>query len=255
MKKEEKLEKLLWHLKNEVFVCETDAIKSLRKITKQFPCHEIVCEVEKITKHKKSGRPKRGDNGEAIGIKLCATFSKNKDAIETALRRKGRFILATNDLDTESFSDESMLSEYKSQQNVKRGFKFLKDPWFMVNSFFLKLPSRVEALMMVMTLCLMVYNVGQHRVRSALKKTNDTIPNQINKPIQNPTLKWIFQRLEGVSIVTFFESHIVEPVREVITGLNQIRIKIVKLFGHSAQKKYTELLECDRGNVGSTADL
>ena len=57
-------------------------------------------------------------------------------------------------------------------------------------------------------------------------------------PIQNPTLKWIFQMMEGVSIVTFFESHIVEPVREVITGLNQLRIKIVKLFGPSAQKIY-----------------
>ena len=143
-----------------------------------------------------------------------------------------------SDLNMESFSDESILSEYKSQQKVERGFKFLKDPWFMVNSFFLKLPSRIEALMMVMTLCLMVYNVGQHRIRSALRKVNDTLPNQINKPIQNPTLKWIFQMMEGISIMSFFEPHIAEPVRKVITGLNQLRIKIIKLFGPSAQKIY-----------------
>jgi transposase len=238
LKKQEKLKKLLWHLKNEVFDCEADAIKSLKKISKQFPYHEISYEVEKITKHKKSGRPKKGEHGEVVGVKLCTRFSKKKDAIEIALRRKGRFILATNDLNMESFSDESILSEYKSQQKVERGFKFLKDPWFMVNSFFLKLPSRIEALMMVMTLCLMVYNVGQHRIRSALRKVNDTLPNQINKPIQNPTLKWIFQMMEGISIVSFFEPHIAEPVRKVITGLNQLRIKIIKLFGPSAQKIY-----------------
>lgn len=238
LKKEEKLEKLLWHLKNEVFDCDADAIKSLTKISKQFPYHDISYEVEMITKHKKSGRPKKGEDGEVVGIKLRTRFRKKKDAIKTALRRKGRFILATNDLNTESFSDESILSEYKSQQKVERGFKFLKDPWFMVNSFFLKLPSRIEALMMVMTLCLMVYNVGQHRIRSALREANDTLPNQINKPIQNPTLKWIFQMMEGISIVSFFEPHIAEPVRKVITGLNQLRIKIINLFGPSAQKIY-----------------
>ena len=47
--------------------------------------------------------------------------------------------------------------------------------------------------MMVMTLCLMVYNFAQYRARQALQETNETVPNQVGKPINNPTLKWIFQ--------------------------------------------------------------
>ena len=55
--------------------------------------------------------------------------------------------------------------------------------------------------MMVMTLCLMVYNFAQYRARQALQETNETVPNQVGKPINNPTLKWIFQIMEGISIV------------------------------------------------------
>lgn len=148
------------------------------------------------------------------------------------------FILATNDLDANLFPDKQMLEEYKEQQNVERGFRFLKDPWFMVDSVFLKSSKRIEALMMVITLCLMVYNIAQYRLREALKKQNETLPNQINKPIQNPTLRWIFQIMEGISIVRFYEENVEKPVKVFIANLTDLRIKIINLFGRSAQKIY-----------------
>ncbi|MGI9214266.1 MAG: hypothetical protein ACR2HS_00940 [Gammaproteobacteria bacterium] len=67
-----------------------------------------------------------------------------------------------------------MLTEYKAQQKVEGGFRFLKDPWFMVNSIFLKLPSIIEMLTMVTTSCLMVYNVAQHKLREILKKNDES---------------------------------------------------------------------------------
>ena len=50
----------------------------------------------------------------------------------------------------------------------------------MVDSVFLKLPRRIEALMFVMTLCLLVYNVAQYRLRESLKDQEETLPNQLN---------------------------------------------------------------------------
>lgn len=182
--------------------------------------------------------PKTGVQGEQAGFQVVSEIMHHQDAIETFLNRKGRFILATNDLDTASFSDQSMLQEYKQQQDVERGFRFLKDPWFMVDSVFLKSPKRIEALMMVMTLCLMIYNVAQYRLREALIKQKETLPNQINKPIQNPTLRWIFQIMEGISIVRLYEENVRDPTRVVIANLNDLRIKIINLFGRSAQKIY-----------------
>lgn len=164
--------------------------------------------------------------------------TRNQDEIELYLNRKGRFILATNDLDKESFPDNKMLEEYKQQQNVERGFRFLKDPWFMVDSIFLKSPRRIEALMMVMTLCLMIYNIGQHRLRTVLKEKNETLPNQINKPIQNPTMRWIFQIMEGIGIIRFYEKNLRDPAREIITNLSELRCKIIRLFGGCACQIY-----------------
>ncbi len=86
-----------------------------------------------------------------------------------------------------------MLGDYKTQQDVEGGFRFLKDPWFMLDSVFLKKPSRISALMMVMTLCLMVYNVAEHRMRKNLVANEETLPNQKGKAISNPTLRWVFQ--------------------------------------------------------------
>ena len=110
----------------------------------------------------------------------------------------------------------------------------LKDPWFMVDSIFLKSPKRIEALMMIMTLCLLVYNVAQHKLRERLKEDNDTLPNQLNKPVQNPTMRWIFQLMEGVSIVRLVGDSVRGFVKEFITNLTALRKKIIRLFGPAA---------------------
>ena len=235
---EETLDKLLWHLSHELFSCEKDAEKSVKKIEKKFPYHQIKTEVKSIAKYEKSGRPKKDALADKTRYQVEYKIERAQESIEIFLNRKGRFILATNDLDEATFPDEKILSEYKQQQKVERGFRFLKDPWFMVDSIFLKTPRRIEALMMIMTLCLMVYNIGQYRLRTALKENNEKIPNQINKPVQNPTLRWIFQIMEGISVVCFFEKHILEPTKKCITNLNHLRIKIINLFGETAQKIY-----------------
>ncbi len=54
----------------------------------------------------------------------------NNDVIDSYKNRAGRFIIATNRLDKKSFSCDEMLLKYKEQQNVERGFAFLKDPLF-----------------------------------------------------------------------------------------------------------------------------
>ncbi|KIC74690.1 hypothetical protein DB42_AZ00450 [Neochlamydia sp. EPS4] len=64
-----------------------------------------------------------------------------------------------------------MLKTYKAQQSVERGFRFLKSSDFLVSSFFLKKPERIEALLMVMTLCLLVYSALEYKIwrKDALK--------------------------------------------------------------------------------------
>ena len=63
-------------------------------------------------------------------------IERNEELIQQHKRRKGRFILATNELDSNQMPSASILKNYKEQQAVEGGFRFLKDPWFMVDSFF-----------------------------------------------------------------------------------------------------------------------
>ena len=59
-----------------------------------------------------------------------------------------------------------ILRIYKQQQSCERGFRFLKDLLFFADSLFVKNPQRVETMMMLMGLCLLVYNLGQRQLRN-----------------------------------------------------------------------------------------
>jgi transposase len=171
-KQEQALSKKLWHLHHQSFSCEADAFVAAQTLAKKYPCFSIALTTEAIEKHKTRGRPSQEAQKVITGYRLISHVERNTSAIEQVLYSKGRFILATNELDAHVYSDKQMLQEYKEQQSVERGFRFLKDPWFMVDSIFLKSPKRIEALMM--TLCLLVYNVAQYQLRERLKENNDT---------------------------------------------------------------------------------
>ena len=51
---------------------------------------------------------------------------------------------------------------------IERGFRFLKEPQFFADSFFVKKPERVETILFIMSLCLLVYNLGQRELRKTL---------------------------------------------------------------------------------------
>jgi transposase len=85
------------------------------------------------------------------------------------------FILATNVLDDDTYPAQRLLREYKAQQQVERGFRFLKDPLFFTSSVFVKKPQRVEALVLVMALTLLVYSLGQRKLRNQLAQADDLV--------------------------------------------------------------------------------
>jgi len=231
-KEEAQLKKDIGHLGSHVFGCEKDAEEELVKLAKQYPLYRFQGQLIPVKKYARKGKPAAGDEATLVGYTMDLVLERNEEAVSKLLNKKGRFILATNDMDAENYPAARMLAEYKAQQGVERGFRFLKDPWFMVDSVFLKSPRRIEALMMVMTLCLLVYNVAQYYLRDKLKTTGETLPNQLEKEVQNPTLRWIFQIMEGLGIARI-ESR-PEAVRELVTNMTPLRKKIIRLFGPTA---------------------
>jgi len=231
-KQEVALEKALWHMSNTLFNCNADAEKALQKLSKKHPLFNITFDVIEKYKYEKPGRPAK-DATKQTFYQLQPKLTRNDAAITTALNSKGRYILASNNLDNNDLPNFHILCEYKAQSKAESGFRFIKNPDFMVDSIFLKKPKRIQALMMIMTLCLFVYNYAQHKLRTALKHHDLTIPNQKKQPIQNPTLRWVFQLMEGIAIISISSTQQV-----LVTNMSPLRTRMVALFGSHVSNLY-----------------
>jgi len=235
-KEKEIYTKVLWHLSNQDFTCEHDALLAANKSVKALKYHQVTWKTLPIEKHSKSGRPKAGDKPQLLGYCIQGTLNEDQERITVAKRHKGRFILASNELDQAILPDSAFLPEYKEQIKTEQGFRFIKSDTFEVDSIFLKKPSRIEALMMVMTLCLMVYSIAQHKLRQALEKVNETIPDQRMKQTKQPTAAWIFCLFHGVHVWTIRQG---ETVQTLVVNLTSLMKRIIRYFGPSAEKIYS----------------
>lgn len=235
----EKLEKEIWHLENNIFTSNESAIEEISKLDGKYKYHKVeVKEIETINVYENRGRHKKDEKPVSVKYKVKIKYSPDKVVIQKSINCKGKFILATNELETNNLPDNEMLSEYKDLQGTERGFRFLKDPWFMASDVYLKKESRIASLMMIMTLCLVVYNFSQHHLRSYLKENNETLPNQLKKQIQNPTTRWIYQMmmLAAISVVRFQNPS--GSYEEVVTNIKPVHKKIISIFGNEALNIY-----------------
>ncbi len=141
--------KALRALSRRTFNCEQDALQAAQAFKKTLTLHRL--EGVTITSEKrylKRGRPTADTPCEVL-YRVQATLLCDEAAVHDKQTRSGRFILASNVLDPERFSNDQLLSEYKAQQSAERGFRFLRDPLFFTSSVFLNTPSRVAALALI----------------------------------------------------------------------------------------------------------
>jgi transposase len=147
------------------------------------------------------GRPGQDTAPVQVVYQITDALTSSLAAHEALIAPQRCFILTTNAFDEPQLPPQALLAGYKGQQHVERGFRFLKDPRFLASSLYLKKPERIMALLMVMTVCLLVYAALKYRIRKALKDHDATFPNQKGQPVQNPTARWVFQYFVGVHLL------------------------------------------------------
>jgi transposase len=227
-KEKEVLSKALRQLSRECFECESDAKKALESCIEKIKYHQVDFRIEGNPKKKRGQESKTQYYIEGI-------VKRDEESIVIAKREKGRFILATNELDPKKLPDCDILPQYKGQIKTENGFKFIKGHAFEVASVFLKKPERIEALMVVMTLCLMVYSFAQHFLREALKHSEETLPNQLGKPTAKPSMAWVFRLFHGVHLLTIQFS---SGIQKLVINLTKTTEKIINFFGEKAKWIY-----------------
>ena len=221
-------------LGNVAFACEADAIKAADRWMSENP-HFLLKNVTTCTISRrigaKRGRPKKGESLE-MGYLVEAEVERNEEIIAGERSRLGRFVLASND---KTIDGELMLQYYKGQNAVEKGFRFLKDKSFRVAEVYLKKEERIEALSMIMVLSLLIYSIAEWMLRKRLKEMDETVLNQLGKPTERPTLKWVFQKFRNIN------EAIVElkgAIHREVININEEQRKIIKLFGPGCEKYY-----------------
>lgn len=229
-------EKSPHRLSRKEFDTEQEAHAAVETLSAEWKYHYLKVEIRCVRHYSKRGRPSQTAHPTRSGFRIAGEVLKNQEAIETAKRKKGMFVIATNDLDTTSLDNETLLAAYKAQNvSVERGFRFLKDPLFFAAKLFLEKPQRLMALLMVMGLSLLIYALAERWVRTQLLKYHKTIENQVGKPTQRPTLRRIFQLFEGIDVLLTQQD---EQTHRVVLNLKPIHYQILDLFGKEVKKCY-----------------
>jgi transposase len=238
VEKEAKAAQTAWRqLTSQRFNCRADAEAALAEVQQRWKYHQATAEAVPLTRYPGPGRPAAGATPDVVGYQLQGDVSRREAVLENARRSLGRFILATNEPDPERLSPEGMLSQYKAQAvSVERGFRFLKDPLFFADSLFLKNPGRIMALIMIMVLALLVYSLAEHKLRLQLAETGQSVPNQVGKPTQTPTMRWIFQVFEGLDLLLVRQNG--QVVSRQVLNLKQEHLTVLHLLGPPVEYCY-----------------
>lgn len=224
--------KKLKKLEKTVFGCEADALKAAQDWRKKLKYHDVEFTINTEKRYDKPGKPAKDAEPDRIEYQLQGSLAEDEQKQAIYFNRLGRFMLATNDTSNLDMDAVQMLSTYKEQDKVERGFRFIKSDEFQLDHIFLKTPERIEALMMVMALTLMVYNSSEYQMRETMAAQEITLPNQKGKATAKPTLRWVFELMQGITQLN------VPGMGCSINGLDEHKVTIAKLFGKEACEIY-----------------
>jgi transposase len=234
-REDEAIHKQLLHLQAQRFATPEAAQEALTALAKGWTYHLVDSyDLNDHKRYARKGRPTPSTPVKAIAWQIQAHVRPHEAAIGHQKQYNACLVIGTN-ICANELGDTEVIAAYKRQSRVEGGFRFLKDPLFFVSSLFVKKPCRIQGLLMVMTLALLVYSVAQRRLRQQLAHHHETVPNQINQPTTSPTLRWVFQLLEGIHRVRVT---VQGQVHDLIEGLNEVQINVLRLFGEEVCRLY-----------------
>jgi len=200
-KKRDKLTPIIKAIEKKAWMCLADAEKERERFLAMRELELFDCSVT-INKqvHEKWPRGRRGANSIP---KISETFhlhidriDKSETTYEEFLHSESCFVLISNVID--GYSDEDLIRTYKGQHVVENSFRMLKSPQ-LASVIYLKKPTRIKALNMILTFSLLVRALIQFRLREGLKSFNEEHPNEKiyagwgSRPLVAPTFKLLYE--------------------------------------------------------------
>jgi len=196
------------------YYCEQDAKEAVRSLAAiEGALHIIKATYAEVAVNKRGRPPKEGPRPVNIYYDLSWEVVENEKKVSQMRERAGCFVLLTN-VPAESLDAKELLRTYKGQYSIEANFSFLKDP-LVVNDLFLKTPSRIDALGMILVLSLMIWRLMERQMRLYLESENKMLPGWDNKPTNRPTSFMMSTVFQGIMVAHLEgEVYLLKPLSE-----------------------------------------
>ena len=218
------------------FYCEADAVSHVDRLKAlPSPYYRVDGQITEIPVYAR-GRPSKSEPRKIMKQhwQIKAAILEKLEAVAKKREEAGCFVLLTNrpSQGEDAQSAEDLLRSYKAQDGIERNYSFLKDP-LIVNDLFLKKPERIEALGMILLMCLLIWNLMQRSMHIYVEKTGTTLEGWKGKPTDRPTSFMMTTKFQGLQVVR------VAHIRVLKTGLTQTQKKYLLALGVS-EKVFTD---------------
>ncbi len=182
------------------YACEADALQTAKYVESlKSPYHKVEVEVERIAVRGRGRPPKNGPAKTVDKFDLKLKIVAQEEKVAEGRRKAGCFVLLTN-VPRDVMDAKEVLQTYKGQFAVEQNFAFLKDP-LIVNDLFLKTPSRIDALGMILIIALMIYRLMQRMMRRFVQETGTLLPGwKTSSDTDRPTSYMLTWALKGIRI-------------------------------------------------------
>ena len=140
-----------FHLQAQRFETPDAAPAALAATRQAWRSHPVDTDhLHEHTRYERTGRPSAETPMKPMAWQMQAHVRPNQAVIEAHKQHQACSVIGTN-IEASQVSDVEIIAAYKAQSHAEGGFRLLKAPLFFVSSLFVKTPSRIQGLLMVMT--------------------------------------------------------------------------------------------------------
>ncbi len=237
-KEQQKVNQRLKKLRTSPAKCMADAEKNLDEIKATCKLTKVVVdEIVPNMGYAHRGSPKKGEQKVVKSVEVHAHAELDEDAIRTKLKDSLMFVIATTDVDRK-WAKQELKATYSRQSCVERDWRLSKNPKFFIDAFFLEKPSRINALLWIVSVAMLV-NIATEQLlhkRCLEHKVQVLNPDRSSRG----ATKLTFERVRNV-----FESHcisivVLDDLSIRLVGLDEVPKRIVEAMGDEWELIYDE---------------
>jgi transposase len=216
------------------FYCRADAEAAAEKITKAAAnsYHKLQYDIKEVAKYPR-GRPVNGKVRTPIRFEylLNIKIDVDEEAVAPLRLEAGCFVLLSNLIgkqERDQWPVDSLIKLYKNQSGIEQNFGFLKDP-VIVNSIFLKKPSRIEVLGLVLIIALLIRRLMERCMRLHLERTKSEITGWKNRPTTRPTSFMMTTKFLSILVARSGKQ------RQLVKPLKPVQLEFLQALGVSTE--------------------